>query len=111
MKCLTEIDVQGNPQQVFEVYADKSREQTVGFVFDEQDAILLENALIARKKGKKEKQEKTEKKISDYCLIVGAYHDFQESVKQKIKDGWQPFGSPFTTAMCYCQAMVKYEKE
>lgn len=49
MYILTKIDVQGDPQTVFEVYADESREQTVGFVFTEEDANLLIDALQLRK--------------------------------------------------------------
>lgn len=32
---LTQIPIQGNEQDVFEVYSDDSKEQTLGFVFDE----------------------------------------------------------------------------
>ena len=38
---LTTIYVQGNDQEIFEVYADESCEQTLGFVYDEQRAQLL----------------------------------------------------------------------
>ncbi len=38
MFTLTTIIVQGEPQSVFEVYADEAREQTVAFCFTEEDA-------------------------------------------------------------------------
>ena len=38
---LTTIYVQGNDQEIFEVYADESCEQTLGFVYDEERAQLL----------------------------------------------------------------------
>ncbi len=41
----TTIEVQGNPQEVFEVYADAEREQTIGFVFDEHVAKILPGAV------------------------------------------------------------------
>lgn len=39
--CLGEITVQGDVQEAFEVYADESKEQTIGFVYDDADAIYL----------------------------------------------------------------------
>lgn len=48
MKNLTTISVQGNEQEVFEVYADDTGERTAGFVFDEEDADLFEHALWLR---------------------------------------------------------------
>jgi hypothetical protein len=45
MKSLTYIDVQGDPQQVWEVYTDDTLEQTFGFVFSEDDARLIEDML------------------------------------------------------------------
>ena len=41
---LTTILVQGEDQEMFEVYVDSSREQTLGFVTDEQTAVLLASA-------------------------------------------------------------------
>lgn len=38
---LTTINVQGDDQEAFEVYADESREQTIAFVFDEKLAALV----------------------------------------------------------------------
>ncbi len=38
---LTTINVQGDDQEAFEVYADETKEQTKGFVFDEKDARLF----------------------------------------------------------------------
>jgi len=38
---LTTITVQGEEQEVFEVFADEARAQTIGFVFDEGDARRL----------------------------------------------------------------------
>ena len=41
---LTTINVQGEEQAAFEVYADASKEQTIGFVFDEPFARTLASA-------------------------------------------------------------------
>lgn len=38
---LTTIAVQGDEQQVFEVYTDETKEQTRAFCFDEADANLI----------------------------------------------------------------------
>lgn len=38
---LTTILVQGNEQEVFEVYTDETKEQTRAFCFDEKDARLI----------------------------------------------------------------------
>lgn len=37
----TTINVQGDEQEAFEVYADESREQTIGFCFTEEDACRI----------------------------------------------------------------------
>jgi hypothetical protein len=44
---LTTIDVQGEPQTCFEVYADSTKAQTLGFVFDEEVARILPAVLAA----------------------------------------------------------------
>ena len=44
MHTLTTINVQGDDQEAFEVYADDTKEQTIGFVFDERIARLLSAA-------------------------------------------------------------------
>jgi hypothetical protein len=41
MYTTTTINVQGGPQDAFEVYADDTREQTIAFVFDEAKANLI----------------------------------------------------------------------
>lgn len=43
MNCFTQtqIDVQGNSQDAFEVYADETKEQTIAFCFDEPMARLI----------------------------------------------------------------------
>lgn len=38
---LTLINVQGNVQEVFELYADESKEQTVAFVCDENQVNVI----------------------------------------------------------------------
>jgi hypothetical protein len=38
---LTVIDVQGSEHEVFEVYESPEKEMTLGFVFDEKDAAIL----------------------------------------------------------------------
>lgn len=38
---LTQINVQGEPQSAFEVYADETKEQTIAFCFDEPFARLI----------------------------------------------------------------------
>lgn len=43
----TQIEVQGQPQSVFEVYADADRSQTIGFTYDESTARLMEAAYDA----------------------------------------------------------------
>jgi len=40
----TIITIQGEPQEVFEVYANETKEQTIGFVFDETTAKQLVSA-------------------------------------------------------------------
>jgi hypothetical protein len=45
MKSKTTIDVQGTPQDVWEIYMDDTREQTFGFVFDEFMAELAESII------------------------------------------------------------------
>lgn len=47
---LTQIEVQGDSQDVFEVYADKSKEQTVAFVYDEKLAKNLVRAVNSHEK-------------------------------------------------------------
>ena len=42
MYILTVIEIQGHEEEVFEVYADNSPTKTVGFVFEEKDAKLIE---------------------------------------------------------------------
>lgn len=37
----TQINVQGEPQAAFEVYADETKEQTIAFCFDEANARLI----------------------------------------------------------------------
>jgi hypothetical protein len=44
-KTLTSINVDGEYQQVWEIYTDETQEQTFGFIFDEEDARLIENLL------------------------------------------------------------------
>lgn len=44
---LTTIEVQGEPQSCFEVYADSTKAQTLGFVFDEEVARILPAVLAA----------------------------------------------------------------
>jgi hypothetical protein len=44
---LTTIDVQGERQTCFEVYADSTKGQTLGFVFDEEVARILPAVLAA----------------------------------------------------------------
>jgi len=41
---LTTINVQGDDQEAFEIYADETKEQTVAFVFDESRVHLYEAA-------------------------------------------------------------------
>ena len=45
------------------------------------------------------------KRIIDYCIVNAT----TESVVAKLHEGWQPFGSVFTSGYSTCQAMVKYE--
>ncbi len=46
MKSLTSINVDGDDQQVWEIYTDASREQTFGFVFSDADAEWIETMLL-----------------------------------------------------------------
>jgi len=65
--ALTTITVQGAEQEVFEVYADETRAQTIGFVFDEGDASRLFYAV------------KMEAIIKDFLLDwdnMGCCHEF-----------------------------------
>lgn len=41
---LTTIEVQGTEESVFEVYADETREQTLGYALEEKNAVLWANA-------------------------------------------------------------------
>lgn len=41
MHTQTTINVQGENQAAYEIYADETKEQTIGFVFDETTACLL----------------------------------------------------------------------
>ena len=41
MYTMTTINVQGDNQEAFEVYADDTREQTIAFCFSEQEAALI----------------------------------------------------------------------
>lgn len=41
---LTTILVQGSEQEVFELYADESKEQTIGFSYTETDGRMMEAA-------------------------------------------------------------------
>lgn len=41
MYSKTVINVQGNDQVVFEVYADETREQSIAFCFDEDHANII----------------------------------------------------------------------
>ena len=50
MKTLTTIDIQGDRQDVWEVYCDESREQTFGFIFGEDNARLVEDMLELSKR-------------------------------------------------------------
>jgi hypothetical protein len=57
-----------------------------------------------------------ERKIVDYCIITISVHyigddDLQKKVKDAIKDGWTPLGSPFINEYrnLFCQALVKYK--
>jgi hypothetical protein len=61
MKSLTTIQVQGEDQEVWEVYLDDTREQTFGFIFDEDDARQVED-MLARKDGRGYKQWMEKKK-------------------------------------------------
>ena len=66
------------------------------------------------------------KKILEYCLVSERVRsELEQEVKDKISDGWQPYGFPFIDAWReyknesdaeknnnygnYCQAMVRYE--
>ena len=41
---LTTINVQGDDQEAFELYADEEKAQTVAFVFDEKQTVLFDAA-------------------------------------------------------------------
>lgn len=41
MVSLTTIEVQGEPQEAYEVYSTPDKEQTIGFVFDYDVAVAL----------------------------------------------------------------------
>lgn len=45
------------------------------------------------------------RKIVQYTIVV------TREVNDYIKDGWQPFGSPFIDSVTAHQAMVKYEDD
>lgn len=53
-----------------------------------------------------------ERKIVDYCYVIVVDED---CIRRKIKEGWQPYGSPIIAANDAAwqgnlvQAMVKYE--
>lgn len=52
------------------------------------------------------------KKIVDYYICQ--YHNssgFVSSVKERIKEGFQPYGSAFVDEGVYFQPMVRYETE
>jgi len=59
-----------------------------------------------------------ERKIVDYmCPILSSEDSLTGFVKDRIKDGWQPFGGPhiiycpgegYESPYCFAQAMVKY---
>lgn len=60
------------------------------------------------------------KKIIEYYLLRKEFYtELSNAVDYFIKQGWQPFGSPFSDIeknnehrpTCLCQAMVKYESE
>ena len=40
----TVINIQGEPREAFEVYADETKEQTIAFVFDGNQARLIASA-------------------------------------------------------------------
>ncbi len=42
MKSFTNIIVDGEEQQAWEVYSDDTKEQTVGFIFSDDDAVKVE---------------------------------------------------------------------
>lgn len=58
------------------------------------------------------------KKIIDYKLLEGGGYEFEEKIKEYIKNGYQPYGNPFPYYEDWArngmystiyQAMVKYE--
>lgn len=58
------------------------------------------------------------KKICEYKLLVANFvEDLNDNVNESIKDGWQPYGNPFTVQrenynlFYFTQAVVKYEEE
>jgi hypothetical protein len=51
-------------------------------------------------------------KIKEYDIVLGTSSAFISGrVTVLMKDGWQPYGNPFTQDGKFYQAMVKYEKD
>jgi hypothetical protein len=51
-------------------------------------------------------------RITDYNSVRGyRVEDLEDEVRQAIKEGWQPFGTPYVFADKRFQALVKYEDE
>jgi hypothetical protein len=50
------------------------------------------------------------KQIIEYHLVAkDIIFDFNTLVNEYIKDGWEPYESPFISGNLKCQAMVKYK--
>ena len=52
------------------------------------------------------------KKVIEYRLVHETLTPyFNKTINEYIKDGWEPYGSPFADGNFKCQGMVKYEEE
>jgi hypothetical protein len=52
-----------------------------------------------------------ERKIEEYRIVRTDVDNLGDRVKDKIRQGWQPFGAPYTYRGIMAQAMVKYTDE
>lgn len=90
-------------------------DEDMGYTIRAKDdlAFKLNVAKFMERKGVEKKI--TQRKVIDYDVVsISDANQFVERVNEKIKDGWELFGNPFSIhdevdeEDCFVQAMVKY---